>query len=223
MRDLVHDRERGRRHLVERDRFGVEEEARLAERDAAEVLHRAEREVGERDQVALLARIGEAVVVGEVLDRERAEVERELGEVAAAGHVHDPHRDAARVDRRRDLQRPDDPRDEIGRHRDRLAEPDAHPLPVGSGSRPISGPFEIASRSSATSRVTAKTALNSGSSKQGNAARACGASNCVAARTCSRPVVVDERAAVEAEQAVADLARERSVEGRGTGRELGRR
>ena len=35
---------------------GIEQQARLAERDAAEVLHRAEREVGERDEVALLAR-----------------------------------------------------------------------------------------------------------------------------------------------------------------------
>ena len=35
--------------------------------------------------------------------------------------------------------------------------------------------------------VTAKTALNSGSSKHGNAARAWGASNWVAASTCSTP------------------------------------
>ena len=46
--------------------FGIEQQSRLAERHAAEVLHRAEREVGERDEVALLARIRDAVVVGEV-------------------------------------------------------------------------------------------------------------------------------------------------------------
>ena len=49
------------------DRVGVDEQQHLAERDAAEVLHRAEREVGHRDQVELVARVGDAVVVGEEL------------------------------------------------------------------------------------------------------------------------------------------------------------
>ena len=55
------------RHLVERHLVGIEQQARLAERHAAEVLHRAEREVGERDEIALLAGIRDAVVVGEEL------------------------------------------------------------------------------------------------------------------------------------------------------------
>ena len=62
---------------------GSTQQQRLAERHAAEVLHRAEREVGERDEIALLARIRDAVVVGEEAYRERADVERERGEVAA--------------------------------------------------------------------------------------------------------------------------------------------
>ena len=56
---------------------GIEQQPRLAERHAAEVLHRAEREVGERDEIALLAGVRDAVVVGEERDRERADVERE--------------------------------------------------------------------------------------------------------------------------------------------------
>ena len=41
----------------------VDEQQRLAEGDAAEVLHRAEGEVGHGDQVDLVARVGDAVVV----------------------------------------------------------------------------------------------------------------------------------------------------------------
>ena len=44
--------------------LGIDEQQHLAERDAAEVLHRAEREVGNGDQVALVARVRDAVVVG---------------------------------------------------------------------------------------------------------------------------------------------------------------
>ena len=44
----------------------------LAERDAAEVLHGAEREVGHGDQVELVARVGDAVVVGEEVAAQNA-------------------------------------------------------------------------------------------------------------------------------------------------------
>ena len=44
-------------------------------------------------------------------------------------------------------------------------------LPSPAGSRLISGPLEMASRSSATTRVTPKTALKSGSSQHGKARR----------------------------------------------------
>ena len=124
MRDLVDDRQCRAGRLVERRRVGVEEQPRLSEGDAAQVLHRAEGEVGERDEVALLAGIRDAVVVLEELDRERADVERELREMAAPGHVRDPHCHSARVDRLGHLERADDPRDQIGRYRDRRPESD---------------------------------------------------------------------------------------------------
>ena len=60
--------------------------------------------------------------------------------------------------------------------------------PSPTGTRSSSAPFETANRSSVTTRVTEKTALNAGSSKHGKARRACVDSNCVTARvrsTCS--------------------------------------
>ena len=59
--------------------------------------------------------------------------------------------------------------------------------PSPSDVRSTSGPFESATRPSATTSVIEKTALNSGSSKQGKARRACGASNWVAASMRSVP------------------------------------
>ena len=53
--------------------------------------------------------------------------------------------------------------------------------PSPAGSRPISGPFEIASSPSSTTSVTPNTALRSGSSQHGNARRASVDSNCVVA------------------------------------------
>ena len=50
--------------------LGVDEEERLAEGDAAEVLHGAEGEVGDGDEVELVARVGDAEVVGEVAQGE---------------------------------------------------------------------------------------------------------------------------------------------------------
>ena len=61
--------------LGARDR--VDEQEALAERDAPEVLHRAGREVGQREQVDLVARVRDAVVVLEPAQRERSDVERE--------------------------------------------------------------------------------------------------------------------------------------------------
>ncbi len=79
-------------------RVGIDEQQALAERDAAEVLHRAGGEVGQREQVDLVARVGDAVVVLEPAKAEGADVESEPGEVPLAGHVHDAHRDAVDVD-----------------------------------------------------------------------------------------------------------------------------
>ena len=55
---------------------GIDEQQVLAERDAAEVLHRAGGEVGQREQVDLVARVRDAVVVLEPAQAERADVER---------------------------------------------------------------------------------------------------------------------------------------------------
>ena len=55
---------------------GVGQEQGLAERDAAEVLHGAEREVGDGDEVHRVAGVGDVEVVGEVAQGERADLER---------------------------------------------------------------------------------------------------------------------------------------------------
>ena len=57
--------------------LGVGEQERLAERDAAEVLHGAEREVGDGDQVHRVARVGDVEVVGEVAQGELGHLEPE--------------------------------------------------------------------------------------------------------------------------------------------------
>ena len=65
----------------------VDEEQALAERDAAEVLHRAGGEVGKAGEVDLLAGVVDAVVLLEPSEAERADVEAERGEVVLAGYV----------------------------------------------------------------------------------------------------------------------------------------
>ena len=70
--------------------------------------------------------------------------------------------------------------------------------------RSISGPLEMAVSPSATSRVTPKTALNSGSSQHGNARRQSVDCIWVVAMTCCVPVVVDVGAAVEAAELVVE-------------------
>ncbi len=60
-------------------------------------------------------------------------------------------------------------------------------FPSPAGSRPISPAFDTASWSWGTTRVTANTALASGSSQQGKARRASVASICVVANTRSTP------------------------------------
>jgi pimeloyl-ACP methyl ester carboxylesterase len=59
--------------------------------------------------------------------------------------------------------------------------------PGAPGRRSISGPLEMAKSPSATSSVTLKTALKSGSSQQGKARRQSVASICVVAITCAVP------------------------------------
>ena len=113
MRDLVHDGERGVARLAERDLVRVEQEPRLAERHAPEVLHRAEGEIREGNEITLLTGIRNPVIVGEELQREPSHVECEASEVRLAGNVRDAQGNSSRVDRRGELERADDPRDEV--------------------------------------------------------------------------------------------------------------
>ena len=114
--------------LGERRRRRVDEQVGLAEGDAAQVLHRAGGEVGDRDQVELVAGVGDVEVVGEEPQRERAGLQGEGGEVRpcrwgrrrASGTPID-------VDRRGLLERPDDEGDEVGRHLHRRREADRAP------------------------------------------------------------------------------------------------
>ena len=165
----------------------VDEEQDLAEGDAAEVLHGPEGEVGDGDQVELVARVGDAVVVGEVVEAEGPDLERVAGEVALADGVDDAEVDAARRDRVGDLEGADDEGDQVGRHDHGVGEVDPRPGRRRAVWRATSRALEMASRSSGTTRVTAKMALRSGSSQQGKARRASVASNWVVAMTRSWP------------------------------------
>ena len=113
--------------LLHRGAGRVDEQQGFAERDAAEVFHRTGGEVGYGDEVDLRVRIGDAVVVDEVLQRELADVESEAGEMSLAGHVHDPQRHAVDVDRLGRLEPPDDERDEVRRHHHGVGEADTDP------------------------------------------------------------------------------------------------
>ncbi len=84
--------------------------------------------------------------------------------------------------------------------------------PPPAGSSLATDALDRAVRSSSTTRVTAKTALNSGSSQHGKARRASAGSNWVTAMAMLRPVVVGEGAAVEAVQLVVEDAGKAQVE-----------
>ncbi len=107
----------------------VGEEEGLPERDAAEVLHGPEGEVGDGDEVHGIARVRDVEVVGEVGERELRHVEAELGEVELVGRAQQPERGARDVDRLGGLERAHDEGHEVGGHRHRVGEADA-PTPV---------------------------------------------------------------------------------------------
>ena len=99
----------------------------LAERDAAEVLHRPGGEIGQGEQIDLRARVRDAVVLLEPAQGERTDLEPESGEAALAGDVDDAQRRAVDVDRLGGLERTDDERHEIRAQRHRVGEPHGDP------------------------------------------------------------------------------------------------
>ena len=124
--------------LVLRAGGRVDEHHVLAERDAAEVLHGARREVGQCDEVDLVARVGDAVVLLEPAQAEGPDVEREAREVTLSGDVHDADRCSVDVDRLGHFEAPDDEGDQVAAHHHRVGEPD-HGATVGRG------PFDLRS------------------------------------------------------------------------------
>ena len=151
------------------------------------VLHRALREVGERDQVELLLRVRDAVVVGEPVQGEGADLEREPGEVQPAGHGRRPG-SASAPRRRLGEARGGPTTTPRGRSTSRIVSANrTRAYPGSAGSRSISGAFEIAVRSSGTTSVIGERRLEVGLVPAREARRASVASNCVVAMTCSRP------------------------------------
>ena len=71
MGDLVGDDVGDHLEVVVRRQVRVDQERGLAEGDRAQVLHGAEREVGDGDQVELVARVGQAEVLAEEPQRMR--------------------------------------------------------------------------------------------------------------------------------------------------------
>ena len=122
MRDHVGDPEQlrlGRARLVDKQQD-------LPVGNAAEVFHRAPREVGHRHHVEFLARIRDAVVVREELQGERSSFERVAGQVPLANRVNDPERHAADIHGVGRLERTHDERHQVRRHDHRVLE--HHPL-----------------------------------------------------------------------------------------------
>ena len=158
----------------------VDEQRGLAVRDAAEVLHRALREVRERDHVQLLARVRDPVVSLEEPQAERPDVEREA---RARWPCPADARSAAARRPRRPARSPRAGRPRT--RRGRSTSPSCRRTGSGRGRRRLSARPRGRSRSRAArgfvTIVTPKTAFRSGSSQHGNALRASVDSNCVVA------------------------------------------
>ena len=102
----------------------VHQQRRLAEGDRAEVLHRPGREVRDRQEIELVARVRQAVIVLEEAERGDRDLVTEGGEPALARHAPDAHRRLAHQDGVGRLQLADDERHEVGGHLHRVRERD---------------------------------------------------------------------------------------------------
>jgi hypothetical protein len=121
------------------DGIGVDEQERLPEGDGPEVLHGAGGEVRQGDQVALVARVGDRVVVGEPAQAEGPELQRVGGEVLLPRHVDHSQRGAVDVDRLGRHQRSDHERHQVGAHGDGVGEADRHPAVAGRLTADLAG------------------------------------------------------------------------------------
>ena len=115
---LVRDHVGDALELGVRGRRLVHEQRVLAEGDGAQVLHRAGGEVGDGEEIDLVARVGQPVVALEEVEREGADLEREAREVLLARHAPDAERRLADHDRLRRLQLADHEGHEIRGHPD---------------------------------------------------------------------------------------------------------
>ncbi len=123
--DLVPDDRRDALELVASRMGRIGQKRYLAERHAPQVLHGAECEVGDRDEVELVTRVGLIEVLGEEPQRMRARLEREAGQPRFARRVDNAERNAVHVHGLGGLERADDEGDDVGRHRDRVGELEA--------------------------------------------------------------------------------------------------
>ena len=171
-----------------------------------------EGEVGDRPaRSSLSPGYGDAVVVARRSRGEKAPTSSAKSvEVALARRV--PRRAAGSpptIDRLGRLELADDERHQVGRHAGWCRRSGTvRPARVRRARSRRLGGVRDGGRPSATTRVTAKTALRAGSSQHGKARRASVASNWVAAMTCAAPSASLKRAAVEAVEPVVQDAGE---------------
>ncbi len=105
-------------HLRMRRAVPVDQQRRLAERDGPEIFHGARGEIGDRQEIQLVAGVGDPIVVLEVAQRRRRDVLPEGGEVRFARHGPEPDRGAPDQGRRGGFDPSHDEGHEIGRHLD---------------------------------------------------------------------------------------------------------
>ena len=149
------------RSISARAAVRVDQQGRLAEDDAAEVLHGAGGEVGHGDEVELVAGVGNREVVGEELDRVDRHVECRPGEAAPCPRVHDPQREHRARHGLGRLQVADHERHEVRRHFMVGAEANDVRDRRATRSSPH-GEFDTAARSAATVIVTSNVAFMRG-------------------------------------------------------------
>ena len=101
----------------------VNQEGVFTKRDRPQVLHGPGGEVRNGEQVQLVTRVRQAVIVLEKPERVGRDLQRESGEVAFPRYAPDPQRCAADLNRVRCLQVAHDEGDQVRGHADRVSEP----------------------------------------------------------------------------------------------------